>query len=325
MPEARYSMVKAYRRCPKSYEYKYIQNQQRKKPPAPLLRGTIIHELLDARATSGNPRRTREILAKYATDYKALFKEEQDLYGPDFIGEIRRIYDGYLRTYAEENIEYEGSEEFIATDLGNDLRYTGHLDKRIVTRKDNRRWIMDHKTHKNIPGEDQRFQDYQMLMYVWALNRERPSLRIDGIVWDYIRTKSPRIPEPLIKGGLSQAANIDTDYHTYVGELTRLKINPKPYRKFLEELKKRSHGKFYKRIFLPAPSAAMTESVVADFRATAIMMNGLKVFPRHMTRDCSFCEYFRLCSAELRGLDADYIRKTEYEVKEVGDDNSEEE
>lgn len=327
MPETRYSMVKAYRRCPKSFEYKYIRNLQRVRPAPPLIRGTIIHALMDARATGKTGRTPKKVLAEYEEKYQTLFKEEQEVYGENFLEDIRRVFEGYERTYGtleEDELEYEASEEFVATDLTPDIRYTGHLDKRVVTRRDGRRWIMDHKSHRVIPTEEQRFSDYQILMYVWAWNREHSAIPIDGIIWDYIRTKPPTIPEQLVKGGLSQAKNIDTDFYTYQKEMTRLRIDPKPYKDFLTNLKLRSRDKFYLRVKLPAPPKVMVEQVVKDFRETSVIMNGLKVYPRTMTRDCTWCEFYRLCNSELRGLDAKFIEKTEFEENSSGEDLAEE-
>jgi hypothetical protein len=326
MPVTGYSMVRSYRRCPKQYSYKYIENLQRKKPAPPLIRGTIIHEMLNARAIVGAQRTPRKILVEYEEKYGSLFKEEQEIYGESFMDDIRRIYEGYLRTYGgDEDIEYEASEELVSTDLTPSIRFLGHLDKRLLTKKDGRRWLMDHKTHRHIPGEEQRFSDYQILMYVWSYNREHPKDKVDGIVWDYIRTKPPTIPEVLKKGGLTQAKNCDTDYHTYMRAIVANKLQVKDYAEYLADLERRSKHKFYQRIFLPNPGKAMVEQVVKDFRETSTIMHGLSVYPRNPTRDCSWCEYYRLCSAELRGLDSDFVRKTEFEVKEVNEDHSEEE
>src|SRR5215475_8098487 len=139
-----FSMVKSYRRCPKSYEYKYIQNLQRLAPPAPLVRGTIIHEMLDARAIQGRVG-SKTILAKYEEKYGTLFKEEQEMYGEDFLRNIERVYQGYLREYDDTDLEYLSSEEFVSTPLVGDILFQGHIDKRV--HKDGRMWIMDHKTH----------------------------------------------------------------------------------------------------------------------------------------------------------------------------------
>jgi len=226
--------------------------------------------------------------------------------------------------YANDGWKYEASEELLETKLTEGIRFIGHLDKRVYTKKDGRRWIVDHKTHKVLPTEDQRFHDYQILLYVWAYNRENSEKPVDGIIWDYLRTKAPAIPEQLKNGQLSQRKDMDTDHMTYVRELRRLQLDPFPYETFLTELKKRSERKFYMRVSLPSPSVQMTKSVVSDFIATTRRMFADTHFPRTMTRDCSWCEYYRLCTSELRGLDAKYIEKTEFEQKEIQDETSEE-
>lgn len=307
-----YSMVKSARRCMKQYEMRYVRGYQRKRPAAPLIRGTILHEMLHARAT---PKlKAGAVLAKYEAKFGELFREEKDEYGEDFLGDLKRVYDGYLRTYgSDDNIKYEASEEEVEVDIGQGLIYKGHLDKRLITLDDERRWLMDHKTHKNIPDESQRLNDYQILMYLWAWNRGNPKQKADGIIWDYLRTKPPTIPQTLVKGGLSQAKSIDTDVHTYMKEIVRLKLDPKDYKQFLAEIDKRQRGRFYQRIKLPAPSKGMTEKIVDDFIETSTQMHKAKKFPRNLTRDCSWCEFYRYCTADVRGLDAEFILKSEYE------------
>jgi hypothetical protein len=53
-------------------------------------------------------------------------------------------------------------------------------------------------------------------------------------------------------------------------------------------------------------------------------MHGLGIYPRSPTRECSWCEYYRICNAELRGLDHKFIRESEYKVEEVSGDTAEE-
>jgi RecB family exonuclease len=318
-----YSMVKSYRRCPKQYEFKYKQNLQRKKPAAPLIRGTILHEMLHARATP--KMKASKILAEYDAKFGELFREEREEYGEDFLGDIKRVYDGYLREYgSDEKIRFESSEEEISSEITKGIVYRGHIDKRIVTLADSRRWLMDHKTHKSIPEEKQRLTDYQILMYLWCYNTENPKKKADGIVWDYIRTKPPTIPETLKAGGLTQRANLDSDVSTYLRELNRLKLDQKPYAEYLASLAKRERGRFYQRIFLPAPSKAITNEIVTDFIETSKTMHTVKRFPRNLTRDCSWCEYYRLCNAELRGLDHGFVRNAEFEEKVTNEEFAEE-
>lgn len=305
-------MVKAARRCMKLYELRYRIGVQRKRPASPLIRGTILHEMLHARAT---PKlKAGAVLVKYESKFGHLFREEKDEYGEDFLGDLKRVYDGYLREYgSDDNVKYEASEEAVSIDIGHGLIYKGHLDKRLITLDDERRWIMDHKSHKNIPDESNRLNDYQILMYLWSWNRGNPTMKADGIIWDYLRTKPPTIPETLKAGGLTKRANIDTDVSTYMRELTRLRLNPKDYREILADIAKRERGRFFQRIKLPAPSKGMTEKIVDDFIETSQQMHKAKKFPRNLTRDCSWCEFYRYCTADVKGLDSNFILKSEFE------------
>lgn len=325
----RYSEIKSFRRCPKQHDYAYVQGLQRVRPAAAPHRGTILHETLDARArrAMGDKKSIPlSVLMDYEKKYRALFREEREIYGENFIEDIKRVFEGYERQYAQDGWTYEYSEQEIETSLLDDrVNYHGTLDKIIRTR-DDRRWLVDHKTHKSIPTEEQRFQDYQMLLYVWAWNREHPKEPIDGIIWDYIRTKPPTIPEQLKNGQLTQRANLDSDVFTYMAELKRLKLNPSLYAEYLEGLRRRSVDKFFLRVPLPKPSQAMTIAVVDDFKATTEVMLKCKRPTRTMTKDCSWCEFYRLCTAELRGLDYKYILKSEYEERkdeEVAEEETE--
>jgi len=171
--------------------------------------------------------------------------------------------------------------------------------------------VLTHNTHKVLPDENTRFSDLQTVLYYWAC-RENGE-KVDGVLWDYIRTKPPAIPETLKSGGLSKRSNIDTDYPTYYGEIKRLGLNPADYSDILEKVKK---NVFFKRVPLPGPSEVLIGNVVKDFFDTAQeIRDNPESRTRNMTRDCKSCTYFNLCSAEVRGLDTEFIIKQMYVVQ----------
>ena len=315
MPTVSWSRVKTWRRCHKQHYYKYNERLARKRRTVPLLRGTILGEMLDARAMPQLIKKDPlKILKKYSKQYAQLWHEEKEKYG-DVPGDIEKLFTGYERKYANEDFEYLGFEEFIALDLVKDIRFIGYIDKRVKD-SNGRVFLMDHKSHRVIPNDDQRFSDLQKVMYVWAWNETNASKPATGFIWDYIRTKAPTIPEQLVKGGLSQRKDADTDYWTYLGELKRLKLDVKPYMDYLAMLKKKPDTR-YIRVTIPNPPKKMIENIIADLKATAIEIHTSKSKDRNMTRMCpSDCDFYNLCRAEVSGLDADYVRKNEYEVTE---------
>lgn len=327
MFEVGFSKVTTYRNCPKRYEYAYVQNLQSKRPPVAMFRGTILHKMLEAHAIGGWKKGARLVLQDYREKYSALLEEEREYYGETFMGDIERIFLGYMRTYAddEEDIEVEAVEEEIVTDLVKGIRFVGHIDRRIFTRRDKRRWLLDHKTKKIIPTAEERFSNFQLLMYVWAWNREHDRTeQVDGIIWDYIRTKAPTVPELLKKGGLSRAQNIDTDAWTYEKAIEDHGLDRADYEEYLVELEKRSRSRFYERVSLPNPPKEMVNTVVEEFKQTAILMEGLKVYPRNMTFMCKNCEFYRLCNAELTGVNPKFVLKSDYEERKEAEGNEEE-
>lgn len=170
--------------------------------------------------------------------------------------------------------------------------------------------VLTHNTHKVLPDEDARFSDIQTVLYYWAL-RETGE-QVDGVMWDYLRTKPPAVPEKLVKGGLSRRANIDTDYETYLKAITDNGLNPDDYQDMLDKVKGNT---FFKRIYLPKPNEQLVQSVVNDFFDTAEEIQNSKSSVRNLTKDCKMCSYFSICGEEVRGLDSSFTRKQLFVVK----------
>jgi hypothetical protein len=256
-----------------------------------------------------------KILRKYEKQYAKQFLEEREKYG-DVPGDVRKLFDGYSRKYANEGLEYLGFEDFVALDLVKDIRFIGYIDKRVKDAQ-GRSFLMDHKSHRVIPNEDQRFTDLQKVFYIWAWNEINPSQAVTGFIWDYIRTKAPSVPALIREGkALQQRKDIDTDYWTYLSEIKKHKFDVSEYMEFLAMLKKKPDTRFI-RVPMPKPNNAIIQGVLADLKATALEIHTSKSKDRNMTRMCpSDCDFYELCRAEISGQDADFVRKTQYEERE---------
>lgn len=300
-----HSRIKSWRRCRQSHYYKYVEGLVRRTAPAALLRGTTFHEMLDAPIQGKD---WMEPLEKYREVYDQFWDEEKENYpSPD---ELIGMYHRYQARWKHDGLDYEGKSEITVLTEHRGMMFKGIIDKLPVDHN-GLRWVMDHKTHKVLPDENTRFSDLQTVLYYWAC-RENGE-KVDGVLWDYIRTKPPAIPETLKSGGLSKRSNIDTDYPTYYGEIKRLGLNPADYSDILEKVKK---NVFFKRVPLPGPSEVLIGNVVKDFFDTAQeIRDNPESRTRNMTRDCKSCTYYNLCSAEVRGLDTEFIIKQMYVVQ----------
>lgn len=322
---ARWSAIKSFRKCQKFYDYSWNQNIERKKPAAPLIRGTILGQCLDkiAEKTSYKP-----IIDKYKKAYSKLFKEEQQEYG-DLIGECERILTNYQKRYKDDGLTYlpgkngriyEVPVETRMIVEGTKVKFTGHLDK-MPRDKQGRIWVMDHKSHKKIPDEAARYNDLQLVTYIWLLP-ESGYEPASGILWDYLRTKPPTVPETLKNGSLTKRQNIDTDYETYMQAIKDNDLDPADYKEILDPLKARGHDDYFLRVPVPHPPKDMVKNMVEEFKWTiAEMIDCTKHnrFTRNMTKDCSWCSMYALCQAELRGLDSSFIRRADYKEREEDD------
>lgn len=314
-----FSKVQAWRSCNKKYEFSVIRNLQAKRKPAQLLRGTILHEMLEARdnySADETSEKAGDIFLKYDAKYGKLFEEEREFYGENFMDDIWRIYKGYTRTYKKDDWKVLATEGLVQTQLTPKIMFEGHYDLRVSSH--GRRWLVDRKSHRVLPTAEERFNNFQLLLYVEAWNREAPHQgveKVDGIIWDYLRTKAPTIPEVLKSGQLTRRKDLDTDVHTYRAAIRANELDEDGYDYYLKELEKRSVDKFYQRVPLPIPSKEMVNTVVQDFTHTAEMMRTAKHFPRNATYTCGRCEFFRLCNAELTGINAKFVEKSDYEQR----------
>jgi hypothetical protein len=308
-----FSKVKAWRSCNKRYDYAYNRNLQAKRKPAAMFRGTILHEMLAARDVK-NEGAAIAVFWDYDIKYSKLFESEREFYGENFLSDIWRIYRGYVRTYRDNDWKVLNTEGLVRTQLTPKIEFEGHYDLRVIDKK--RRWLVDRKTHRVIPTAEERFSNAQLLLYAEAWNREcKAADRVDGIIWDYIRTKAPTIPEVLKGGQLTRRKDLDTDEYTYRKAIKDNDLDADAYEPYLRELAKRPPDRFYARVPLPIPSKEMTKTVVDEFIHSAEAIRTAKQFPRNMTYTCTRCEFLKICQAELSGINAKFVERSDYEQR----------
>lgn len=310
------SQIKSYRKCKREHHYRYVENIERRIKKVQLYRGSVIHDLIKVHIRGGDWEKEFE-------KFERKFNKLPDLraeYG-DLDDEIWEIMSGYFSYYEDDPLEYLLVEEWIdpVVPLVKGKTAFGGIVDAIARDSEGRHWVVEHKTHDTFPTEEDRLNDLQTSLYVWALRKN--GWKIDGILWDYIRTKPPAKPEVLKSGGLSKRKNIDTTYDVYLEAIKEHGENPDDYQDILESLKGREE-RFYRRVKLPV-NEAIIKPIVRDAKRTSLEIYYLKEFPtRNLTFMCPrWCDFYQLCTAELRGLDTSFIREREYRPrKKRGED-----
>lgn len=326
-----HSMLQCFGRCPKQAQYKYAERLKKRvltMRDKPLKRGTWFHELLQLYYLGQDWKgRHRELTKKY----NGLFDEEKESLG-DLPRECGRMMQSYLWHYGADKDDPFHGWDVIDTELtlecpwpdGNGI-YRCRIDALI--KDDFGLWIVDHKTHKTLPDMSFRLLDHASARYIWAAWEN--GLRVNGFIWNYIRTKSPTKPQ-LVYANTSNprlsTKAIDTDYPTMVTALREYQLDPRPYRAQLAYLKAQrwtpgmvQTSPFYRRDVLEKDDDMIARVVAASMRTRDHMhtydFNDTNSVERVVDRSCTWmCDYEKLCTTELFGGNATQIRRQMYRV-----------
>lgn len=320
------SRLKKFRSCQKAHDYKYVMKLRPKRTAVPLRKGSWVHSCLEARAKGED---WVELLKKKkAEEYNILFEEEKAELG-DLPNDVLRMMRSYIQTWKDVDAEYEvvvAEQDFKIRIDGTPFVLVGIIDLILRHKATGQIWCMEHKTMKNtIPTEQFRITDVQTAMYEKVMEYLAPYLGykpsdVGGIIFDYIKTKPPTIPEVLKNGGLSRRANIDCDRYTYEACIKRAGLNVADYEDFMAA--NLDNNKFFARIPM-AKSGKMINQLFKEVLDTAIQIENISgvcpVRNLNFTCDRPKCEFRDLCLAELQGLDIDTLINMMYTKEEEKD------
>lgn len=313
------SKLKTWRRCPRKYAFKYIEDIRPKSTALPLKRGTWIHECLQYHYDGEGWLKAHQRLTQ---DFYKLFEEEREEYG-DLPNEVERIMRSYISHYKREDAKWvvvdSELDEIIPMPGYSDLSFNFIID--LIVEDDMGLWLVDHKTVKSFMDSDFMLLDAQLARYFWAAEYMGYT-PLQGVIFNEIRTKAPAVPELLKKGGLSQRANMDTDLRTYYMEIKRHGLDPADYAKTLRRLASMGQ-RFFRRTKLPKDKS-LTERLMEELVMGANEIHEAEkyqAFPRSPDKGCVWdCEYKDLCVTELMGGDIQPLVKMNYEVRNRGKD-----
>ena len=310
------SRVKTFNRCPKQYEYKYIQLLNPKKKVRPLYGGSWTHRALETYYSEGDWKIGHQ---EYVREWDKLFDEEKQQLSqkfgpmPDAISRIMRSYEWYYRNDGWKPVMVEQILE-VETPLiikGKRVVFKGRLDL-VIEDENGQYWLIDHKTATRIPDPTSyHAMDPQLMLYPWAAQIQY-KIEIAGVIYNYVRSKPPSVPG-INKDGSISRRKVDTDYPTLLLFLKKNGYDPADFVDALRPLAKRSP--FLRRYRLPRESQ-VTKEVLLDTLSVVKRTQETKRFTRTITRECGQCSYHDLCRAELNGFDTTMMRETNYTVGE---------
>ena len=161
-------------------------------------------------------------------------------------------------------------------------------------------WLWEHKTTTNVPNDGHRFRDLQTT-WAAAVLEEATGIRVAGVIWNYIRTKEPTVPELLKNGSLSRRSNIDTTWPVYLNAIRDAGLSVEDYYDMRDLLAGRDTSVFFPRyqVNLYAQESVLLGDFIRSAKeaASATRRNVQPI--RSIDRHCDFCSYQKLCSAVI--------------------------
>lgn len=210
-------------------------------------------------------------------------------------------------------------EQPVAVEVFNGIVSRGVVDLVVRDRFSGRIGLVEHKTTGTIPDDGVRLRDLQTPMYGRMLELQE-GVRIDEVVWNYMRTKTPTRPKVNKDGSLSRA-QIDTTRREYLTAIQAQGLKWRDYRDMLRKLGDKARRDFFPRI--SRVIVADVDELIDNYRRGVAQLNNRveewETFGsqpiRNLSRGCQFCEFSRLCDAALVSGDESDVIRTHYTRK----------
>lgn len=313
--EYRGTQVSDFLRCPKRYDYAWVQGLEAKQRNEKLTIGSAIHKFLELWYADHRALDAMDAMREYIIADSTALDETQV---QDMLMLCTGIATNYVQHYGiEPNWTVIATEKSFSEYLGDCISYTGTIDM-LVQDEDGKYWIVDHKTTTNLDIYDKNSDmDRQISRYWWAIERNL-DIDIEGFIYNIILKELPVEPKILKSGQLSKDKSQKTTAKLYRAAIEYHGLNEEDYADFLQYLEEQPK-EFFRRIkverCISEMRAAIDEMKLVIYDIQAKEYSGR--WYRNITKDCHWdCPFKTLCVAEMDGSNANHIRKELFTVKE---------
>lgn len=314
------SRIKSYRTCRQQHHFKYNERLQRKRVRRSLQFGRIIHKMIEEDA-AGND--AFDVLKQLEKDHGPMFRAEREEYG-DILRDVRYIMTDYFNYWDEEGaveyVKHQGkyAEHKFEVEIEKGLTVTGIMD--VIVKYKSLVWLGEHKSFTREPKEDHRWRNLQSSIYL-RIAEIMGWPNMDGVMWNYVRSKPPTAPK-LLKSKQMSERQTDTLPSKVVHTLRELNLPVRENKRLIDQARQ-NRSRYFIRHFSPA-SRITTDIIYGDFVATAreIAEDRNKSTLRTIGLHCDNCDFEPICRAVLQGLDVDFVKEREYEVRKNSEEDS---
>lgn len=204
-----------------------------------------------------------------------------------------------------------GSEVKATTIIGGWIEYAAVADA-VVQTKDNKVWLMEHKTASKLSDHEPMLLDEQCSAELLVFEHLSPV----GVLFTVIRKAVPAVPK-LVKDGsrLNKQVKLEsTDYDTYLGAIREYGLKEEDY---AEELRILQHAanKFVTRIKVTRNQAQL-KSITERIKLEAEdMASNPRIYPNFSFMCLRTCSFRDVCLAMESGDDWEFLLNTYYQKK----------
>lgn len=350
MGEYTTSQLACYKACPKKWYYRFKLMLDPVGYKRTLELGSYVHHLLDIFYNPTNTvqpfctEASLQVIAEnryigmlaasekyYAEKTKDLFEDECVKYD-----NLRYEAEAIVTRYIEKNADDLSKYSILATEKEFSIPIYSSTGKRtrdklmgkfdmIAGDEFETIWFFEHKTTGD--SVDNRFEtvelEEQLNNYILVASCIYEDF--GGGILNIIRKKAPRMPEPLKKGGLSRAKDIDTTYELYMEALEKYGYNPAEYTEILSILKEKGDRFFGRKIVSRKPHQILETRneiyyTVQNIKAQTKLYNKTKdpaVFYRTPNFMCKNCQYCNLCILNSKKGDIDNYIAGNFTIRET--------
>ena len=322
LPTVSQSKANRYNTCKASYNYKYNMKLSRRRVARPLTFGSAIHKVIEDSTLGLDERKLKRSLKRWADEELSksnYFTAELEMFheAVDSAWTIMREYHDFWPkdhlTYleidgkkAEHEIEYQPK--------GEDFLVTGKIDA-YARSKNKLKWMVEHKSGKTLLSDEDRWRSVQGAVYM-TVGPELGHPKVDGMVWDMVRSKAPTHPQ-LLKSGTFSLAKLDSLPMVVREVIEAAGQNPNDYPTLLASVEQ-NRNQWFQRVFQPVTSS-IRDHLWKEFIETGrdILENGHRNKRMTIGKHCSWCDYQPICQAIMTGNDADYVIEREFNRAET--------
>lgn len=308
-----YSKVSTYRDCPQSYHWGYVMGLEPKKASRPLSFGSDFHKLLECRTDKD---KLEAAMDKIREQYYDLTPRQQEDLGEDYLDELFQVFDDYQQRWLGTDLPNITEHEFylpIGKYKGDDVVFHGIIDELYFDKETGVVSIIgEHKTFSTKPDMSILAMNQQICLYAKAVEKEF-GVMPTKVRWDYIKSSPAKEPIWLDKSQrFSEAANSQITPYSWLRACEKRRISDDAILSKAKMYEPNIDNFFFRCEMDIHPE--MVESIFNDFKTTVreLVAKGSTNTTKHVSRDCSWCEYQPLCYGQFTGADLDYIIEKDY-------------